>query len=66
MLTLCWRVCRYRQLLEMTADRRLVVVPTFQTWVMESAKTATAGTENLLCECWNLKVPSSAKHRLRC
>lgn len=46
MLTLCWHVCSYRQLLEMTADRRLVVVPTFQTWVMESAKTATEGTQS--------------------
>jgi hypothetical protein len=29
----------------MTADRRLVVVPTFQTWDMELAKPATEGNQ---------------------
>ena len=44
-LLVALQLCRYRQLLDMTANRRLVVVPTFQTWIMDSAKPATEGTE---------------------
>lgn len=38
---------RYQALLDMTADRRLVVVPTFQTWVLEYAVEAAEGVQAL-------------------
>lgn len=44
---------KYQALLDMTANRRIVVVPTFQTWVLEYAVEAAEGGKEVAVQKWD-------------